>query len=408
MEPLIISRLAHLGDGVADTPQGPVFAPFTLPGEAVTGRIDDGRLPEPQVLTPSPDRVAPVCPHFGVCGGCALQHASDGFLADWKTQMVAAALAARGLSAPLRLIAVSPPGTRRRVTFAGRRTRKTVVAGFHGRSDATLIAITACAVAHPAIVAALPVCAALVGLTASRSGEVRLSVTVTEGGLDIDLAGQKPLDGPLRALLAQAAAAADMARLSYGGETVAQRRPPHQRFGRALVAPPPGGFLQATREGEAALLAAVAEAVGDAATVADLFSGSGTFALPLAERAAVRAVEADAAALAALDAAWRATPGLRAVAVETRDLKARPLMAAELNRFDAVVFDPPRAGAAAQAAQIAGSAVSRVAAVSCNPATFARDARTLIDGGYRLDWVQPVDQFRWSPHVELVGAFTKA
>ena len=408
MEPLIISRLAHLGDGVADTPQGPVFAPFTLPGEAVTGRIDDGRLPEPQVLTPSPDRVAPVCPHFGVCGGCALQHASDGFLADWKTQMVAAALAARGVRAPLRPIAVSPPGSRRRVTFAGRRTRKTVVVGFHGRSDATLIPVTACAVAHPAIVAALPVCAALVGLTASRSGEVRLSVTVTEGGLDIDLAGQKPPDGPLRALLAQAAAAADLARLSYNGETIAQRRPPHQRFGRALAAPPPGGFLQATREGEAALLAAVAEIVGDAATVADLFAGSGTFALPLAGRAAVRAVEADAAALAALDAAWRATPGLRAISVETRDLKARPLMAAELNRFAAVVFDPPRAGAAAQAAEIAHSQVPRVAAVSCNPATFARDARTLIDGGYRLDWAQPVDQFRWSPHVEVVGAFSRA
>lgn len=408
MDPLIISRLAHLGDGVADAADGPVFAPFTLPGETVTGRIDGDRLLEAQVAAPSPARVAPVCPHFGRCGGCALQHASDAFLADWKTQMIAAALAARGLSAPLRPIAVSPPGSRRRVTLAGRRTRKTVVVGFHGRSDATLVPVESCAVAHPAIVAALPVFAALTGLVASRSGEARLAATIGEGGLDIDLGGQKPLDGPLRAQLAQAAASADLARLSYGGETIAQRRPPHQRFGRALVAPPPGGFLQATREGEAALLAAVTEIVGDAACVADLFSGSGTFALPLAERAAVRAVEADAAALAALDAAWRATPGLRAVAVETRDLKARPLLAAELDGFEAVVFDPPRAGAAAQAAQIARSAVARVAAISCNPATFARDARTLIDGGYRLDWVQPVDQFRWSPHVELVGAFSRA
>lgn len=408
MDSLIISRLAHLGDGVADTDAGPVFAPFTLPGEAVTGRIDGERLLEAQVAAPSPERITPACPHFGVCGGCALQHAGDAFLADWKTRMVTAALAARGLSAPLRAVAVSPPGSRRRVTFAGRRTRKTVVVGFHGRSDATLIPVEACAVAHPVLVAALPVCAELTGLTASRSGEARLSVTLTEGGLDIDLAAQKPLDGPLRAQLAQVASAADLARLSYNGETIALRRPPHQRFGAARVAPPPGGFLQATREGEAALLDAVREAVGDAATAVDLFSGSGTFTLPLAARAGVRAVEADAAALAALDAAWRATPGLRAVSVETRDLKARPLMAAELNRFAAVVFDPPRAGAAAQAAEIARSAVPRVAAVSCNPATFARDARTLSDGGYRLDWVQPVDQFRWSPHVELVGAFSRA
>ncbi len=400
----IVESLGHRGDGVC---AGPVYAAFALPGETVRGRRDGERLRDVAVLAPSPDRVAPVCPHVGLCGGCALQHAGDAFLARWKTALVADALAARGLSAPLRPIAVSPPGSRRRVTFSGRRTRKGALVGFHGRAEATLVPVETCAVAEPAIVAALPALRALTGLVASRSGEARLTVATSDAGLDVALEGQRPLDGPLRAALAAVAEAADLARLSYGGEMVAARRPPAQAFGRARVVPPPGGFLQATRQGEAALTAAVREAVGAARGVADLFAGSGTFALPLAEASAVHAVEAEAAALAALDAGWRGATGLRAVTTEARDLFRRPLRPDELARFDAAVLDPPRAGAAAQAAALAASGVRRVAAVSCNPATFARDARTLADGGFRLLWVQPVDQFRWSPHVELAAAFAR-
>lgn len=407
METFEIMRLGHAGDGVAEAPGGAAYAPFTLPGERVRARLEGERLLDLAVETPSPARIAPACAHFGVCGGCALQHADDAFLADWKMAQVAAALASRGLESTLRPIAVSPPGARRRVALSGRRTRKTALVGFHGRADAALVPIRECPVADPAIVAALPAFTELVGLAASRSGEARLAATAADDGLDIDLTAQRPLDGPLRTSLAAVAEAADFARLSYGGETIAARRPPAQVFGRARVTPAPGGFLQATRHGQATLTAAVLEALDGAERVADLFAGCGTFALPLAERAAVHAVEAEGAALAALDAGWRMAAGLRAVTTETRDLFRRPLLAEELRKRDGVVIDPPRQGAATQTTQIAASAVRRVAALSCNPATFARDARTLVDAGFRLRWVQPVDQFRWSPHVELAALLTR-
>lgn len=409
METLIIDRLGHLGDGIADLPGGAVFVPFALPGETVVGPVEGGRMTTPSVREASAARVQPACPHFGVCGGCATQHAGEALNAVWKRDLVVAALASRGLQAEVRPVLTSPPGSRRRVVLAGRRTRKGVLVGFHGRADDAVVPIDTCTVADARIVAALPLYAELVGLTASRKGEVRLSVTVSAAGLDLDLAAPKPLDGPLRATLSALAARGDLARLSYGGETVVTRRPPLQPMGAAQVLPPPGGFLQATPQGEAALVAAVAEAVGDARRVADLFAGSGTFSLPLAAHATVHAVEADGAALAALAAGWRAAAprGLRPVTTETRDLFQRPLREAELKGYDTVVFDPPRAGAEAQASRLAGAAVARIAAVSCNPATFARDARLLVDGGWRLRWVQPVDQFRWAPHVEVVAAFAR-
>lgn len=407
MQMLTVTRLGHLGDGIAETSGGPVFVPFALPGETVTGEVAGGRMAAPRIEAASPDRAEPVCPHVGACGGCALQHARDDFVAAWKRDLIAAALAARGLSAEIRPTVTSPPGTRRRVTFAARRTRSGAIAGFHGRADSTLIAIGSCAVADPRIVAALPLCAEIAGLAGSRKGELRLALTVSEAGLDLDVAAPKPLDGPLRAALAGLAARFGLARLSYGGETVAMARPPAQPMGRAQVVPPPGGFLQATPEGEAALVAAVREAVGPARRVADLFAGCGTFALPLAETAAVHAVEADAAALAALDAGWRRAAGLRTVTTEARDLFRRPLRPEEFRGIEAAVLDPPRAGAEAQSRLLAQAPVARLAAVSCNPATFARDARILVDGGFRLEWVQPVDQFRWSPHVELAAAFSR-
>lgn len=409
METHVIDHLGHLGDGVIAAPDGPLYAPFTLPGETVVGRRDGDRLTDLRIETPSPQRRAPPCRHFGVCGGCAVQHADDALVAAWKTDMVAAALSSRGLSAPIRPIVTAPAGARRRVTFAGRRTRKTALIGFHGRADATLIPIAECPVTAPAIMAALPTLAEVTGLVASRSGEVRLTVTLSENGLDVAVEGQRPMDRALFDALSTIAAQGDLARLTYGDEAVATRRQPRQVFGGVPVTPPSGGFLQAAAESEAALVAAVRETVGEAGRVTDLFAGSGAFTLPLAARAAVHAVEGDAAAIGALVAGWRAgrglADGLRGVTTETRDLFRRPLLADELRKTDAVVIDPPRAGAAAQTAQIAASAVPTVAAVSCNPATFARDARTLVDAGFRLTWVQPVDQFRWSPHVELAAAF---
>jgi 23S rRNA (uracil1939-C5)-methyltransferase len=407
METHRIIRLGHRGDGVAEAPDGPLYAAFALPGETVTGARDGERLTVARIDAPAPKRIAPVCAHFGACGGCALQHASDALLAEWKTAQIAAALAQQGLEAPIRPIHVSPPGARRRVTLAARRTKKGALVGFHGRADEAIVPIAECAVADPAIVAALPALPELTALCASRAGALRITLTVSQAGLDVAVEGAKPLDGPARLRLAAWAGALDAARLTLDGETVAQARPPAQPMGRARVVPPPGGFLQATRDGEAALVAAVTEAVGGARRVADLFAGCGTFSVPLAEAAEVHAVEAERDALKALDAGWRRAEGLKAITTEARDLFDRPLRPEELARFDAAVFDPPRAGAAAQAAQLAASALRRVAAVSCNPGTFARDARTLVAGGFRLLWAQPVDQFRWSPHVELAAAFAR-
>jgi 23S rRNA (uracil1939-C5)-methyltransferase len=399
---LSVHRLGHRGDGVAETPHGPAHIPLTLPGERVRWSGEAAAI-----LAPSPNRVAPPCPHFPVCGGCRLQHAAEPFLAEWKRERLREALAARGLATELRETAVSPPASRRRMTFAGRRTKKTALVGLHGRRDEALVPLSTCLIAAPAIVAALPALRQATLAAASRKGELRLAATTSGSGLDVALSGAGPLDARRRDALAAVAESADWARLSVEGEPLAARRPAFQRFGRALVEPPPGGFLQATREGEAALLEGVREALGDARRALDLFAGAGTLTLPLAERMSVRAVEADAAALDALTAGWRRAEGLKPVETERRDLFRRPLAGVELEAWDAAVIDPPRAGAGAQAAALARAPLRRLAMVSCEPATFARDARTLVEGGWRLDWARPVDQFRWSPHVELVAAFSR-
>ena len=401
---LTVERLGHLGDGIAP---GPVFVPMVLPGEVVEGDVVDGRMTAPRIVTPSPDRVKPACPHYRACGGCGLMHASDDFVAGWKADVVRTALAAQGLDAPFRPVVTSPPQSRRRATLSGRRTKKGALVGFHGRASGTIVEIPGCRLLHPHLMAALPTLAEVTALGASRKGEVGLTVTVTEGGLDLTVAEGKPLDQSLFSALAALAERADLARIVWNGEPVASRRPAAQRFGAARVVPPSGAFLQATAAGEAALVGAVREAVGAAKRIADLFAGAGTFSLPLAERAEVHAVEGEAAMLAALDAGWRQTTGLHRVTTEARDLFRRPLLPDELTRFDAVVIDPPRAGAEAQARELAGSGVQVIAAVSCNPVTFARDARILSDAGFAIDWVQVVDQFRWSPHVELAARLSR-
>lgn len=401
---LTVERLGHLGDGLA---AGPVFVAGTLPGEVVEGEVAEGRMAAPRILTPSAERVKPACPHYRACGGCSLMHATDDFVARWKTEVVRTALEGQGLAAPIRGIVTSPPRSRRRAALSGRRLKKGVVVGFHGRASDTVAAIPECRLLRPEILAAIPAMEEITVAGASRKGELSLTATLTEGGIDLAVSGGKPLDPDLFAVLAAIAGTAGFARLTWEGETVISARPALQRFGRARVAPPAGGFLQATGEGEAALLALVTEAIGPARRIADLFAGSGTFALPLLERAEVHAVEGEAPAIAALTAAWRQAEGLRRLTAETRDLFRRPLMPDELSAFDAVVIDPPRAGAEAEAAEIAKSAVPVIAAVSCNPVTFARDARIMVAGGYAIDWVEVVDQFRWSPHVELVARLSR-
>ncbi len=404
---LRIDRLGHLGDGIGQGPDGPVFATGFLPGEEIEGALSGDRLLDARILTPSPDRIRPPCPHARTCGGCLLQHASDPFVAGWKQEIVAAALAGQGLSAPFRPLLTSPPRSRRRAVMTGRRTKGGALLGFHARGSDQMVAVPNCHLLHPDLVDSFPALETLVKAGGSRSAEVQLTVTRSLAGPDVAVKGGKELDAGLRLDLARLAETHGIARLTWDGEMVALRAQPMQRFGRALVAPPPGAFLQATAEGESALLRAVALAIGPARRIADLFAGCGTFALPLAERSEVHAVEGVASMTTALEKAARQAEGLKRVTVETRDLFRRPLEPDEFKGIDAVVIDPPRAGAEAQTERLAVARVPVIASVSCNPTTFARDARLLTEAGYRLDWVQVVDQFRWSAHVELAARFSR-
>lgn len=405
MDTFTINRLGHHGDGIVD---GPLFAPLTLPGEVVTGTPDGQTLGDVRIVTPSSDRVAAPCRHFKACGGCKLQHASDDFVAQWKMDVVRSALNAHGLETELRPIHTSPAQSRRRATFAAKRTKKGAMAGFYGRASDVVVEVPTCQLLHPDLLKGLEVAQELAVIGASRKAALAVTVTLCTNGLDVSVTNGKPLDGPLRVALAGLCQAMSLTRLAWDDEVVAMETPPLQHFGRAAVSPPPGSFLQATHDGEAALLACVRDAIGDSTQVADLFAGSGTFALPLAETAHVHAVEGEAAMIEALDQGWRMAKGLKPVTSETRDLYRRPLLPDEMDKLDAVVLDPPRAGAERQVAEIARAKVPRVAYVSCNPVSFARDAQMLVSAGYHLDWVQVVDQFRWSSHIELASCFTYA
>jgi 23S rRNA (uracil1939-C5)-methyltransferase len=405
-----ILRLGHLGDGVAE---GPVYATQVLPGEVVDGTLTGDRLTDIRILTPSADRVRPLCVHARTCGGCLMQHASDAFVADWKTGIVKGALAGQGLTADFRPIITSPPRSRRRATLTARRTKAGALIGFHARGSDLLVDVPQCQLLHPDLMATLPALTVLTRVVGSRSAEISFQITRTLAGTDVVISGGKVLDSAARLDMARMAETFGLSRLTCEDEVVALRAAPMQRFGRALVAPPPGAFLQATEDGERALLRSVSDALapttnnGPMRRVADLFAGVGTFTLPLSERMEVHAVEGEAAMVAALEKGWRGAEGLKRVSTEARDLFRRPLEPDELRGFDGVVIDPPRAGAEAQTAVLAESRVPVIAAVSCNPVTFARDARVLVAGGYHLDWVQVVDQFRWSSHVELVARFSR-
>ncbi len=402
---LEIEKLGYLGDGVAP---GPVIVRRALPGELVEGEVKKGILAAPRILVASPERVRPPCPKFHLCGGCVLQHGSDTLVAGWKRGLVVHALGVQGITAEVLPTVASPPNSRRRAAISARRTRKGVCLGFHGRASGMIVPIEKCTVLHPDLLAALPALEQIARIGASRKCEIRFTITRTLSGVDVLTEGGKPLDPALREMLAEMVMEHGLARLIWGNEPIATLSPPRVRFGRADVELPPGAFLQATEHGEKTLVSAVSEAVSDARCIADLFAGCGTFALSLAERAKVHAVEGCAEMLGALESAWRVSAGMKRVTVEHRDLFRNPVPAEDLAGFDAVVVDPPRAGAEAQIHEIAKAHVRVVALVSCNPVTFARDARILKAAGYRIGPVLVVDQFRWSAHVEIFARFTLA
>jgi 23S rRNA (uracil1939-C5)-methyltransferase len=401
-----ITRLGAQGDGVAETPEGTVYLPFTLPGERVLADMTASRGAPVEILRAAPDRVPPVCIHFGACGGCALQHLGWQPYLEWKRERVVEALAAQRIDAevaPVRAFAVS---SRRRAAFTAVKVGRDLAFGFRRALSHDIIDISQCPILTPGLQAALPalrmLCAALIS-----QGEARILVTACDNGLDmlIEPEGrQQPVMTPAVAALAREAG---IVRLAWRSDVLFSIAPARVMLAGVPVELPPGAFLQAVPEAEAVMAALIGEAVGKAKTIADLFAGLGTFTLALARRAKVTAVETDTAMLAALAAAVRQASGLKPVTTLRRDLFREPLSPAELNGFDAVVFDPPRAGAIAQTQALAKSKVRRVVAVSCNPASFARDARALIDGGYRIGRVTLIDQFVFSPHVELVASFVR-
>jgi 23S rRNA (uracil1939-C5)-methyltransferase len=404
---LTIARLGHDGDGVAETAEGPIFVPFALPGETIEAEIAKGRGRLIRSLGTSPDRQAPVCAHFGHCGGCALQHLDTEPYLAFKRQLVLDALRVRGLDAEVGEVVSIAPGTRRRVVLSASRGARGVVLGFHAGRTKEIVALHECAVASAAIVEALPALGRLAEPLLSRRGEVRLSVTAAENGLDVSVSGVKRLDAALRLRAVEAARQGPFLRVTIDGDPLLVLGEPVVAFDGIKVALPPDGFLQAARASEAALRRLVLEATAGARRIADLFAGLGTLSLPLALRSEVTAVEGDSLALAALAAAHKGTPGLKPIRTLRRDLFREPLSVRELEGFDAVVLDPPRQGARAQAGALAKSPVPLVVAVSCNPATLARDARMLTDGGYHLGPVRPIDQFLYSPHVEVVAVLRR-
>ncbi len=406
---LVIDRLGAQGDGVATMNDRPIHIPFGLPGERVRARLDAaGRATLIDVLRPSPARVAAPCPHFGVCGGCKTQHLNTEAYLDWRNAQVRTAFAARGLDVPIAPVVTFPLARRRRAVLTARRGAEGLVAGFHTARGHDIVAISQCPVLMPEIERALPALSRLAALLLTRRGDIKLTVLCADNGLDIAIEGAEwTLSPGASEQLAALASAMKVTRLSLGGDTVFSTADPAVHFGPATVTPPPGAFLQAMAEAETAISGLIQTAFAKSKRVADLFCGLGAFTFPLAMHAEVLAVDSDASAIRALQVAARRTAGLKPITSKTRDLFRTPLSATELKDFDAVVFDPPRAGAKAQAEAIARSKAPAVVAVSCDMGTLARDARTLVDGGYRLSSVTPIDQFRYSTHIEAVAVFRR-
>jgi len=404
---IVIAELGHRGDGIAQTEDGPVYVADALPGEKVRAEIVGGRARKPVIETPSADRIAPVCRHYTSCGGCSVQHLAEKPYLAWKRGLVEKALKDRGIETAVADTVPATAGGRRRAVLTATRAGRHTLLGYHEKASHRLVDISECPVLDPAIVAALPGLKSLAAGLLPKKGELRLTVLATTAGLDVAIdKADKTYDRKIPAL-SQKVVELDLARLSVNGEVILEVRPPLIDMGGVGIVAAPGGFTQATVAAENALSKLVLEGAVKARNAADLFSGVGTFALRLARTANVHAVEGDAAALAAFDKALRKPQGLKNVTFERRDLSRRPLVRDELEPFDTVVFDPPRAGTQAQAEQLAISKVRTIVAVSCNPATLARDLRILIDGGYVLQSVTPVDQFHYSPHIEVVAVLTR-
>jgi 23S rRNA (uracil1939-C5)-methyltransferase len=407
-----IERLGAQGHGIGEANGIPVYVPYALPGETVAIARNGDHGTVMSTSSPSPDRVDPPCRHFGpdrdLCGGCVLQHLADEPYHAFKRNLVIEALKSRGLEAEVAPLFIARPGERRRVVFSVKQTEKEFLLGYNRVETNHIFSVQECPITSAGIVGRLDAIRAVGQSLAQGSDTFRLAVLETLSGLDIAAEGLKALnDKQRRAATETILSLRGVARLSVNGEVVIEQLRPVLEFGGTKVSPPPGAFVQATVPAEEAMSNLVLSHLAKAKKVIDLFAGSGTFALRLARQSKVHAVEGDEKSVKALDHAARNTPGLKPVTVEKRDLYRRPMMPSELKAFDGLVFDPPRAGADILAKDVARSSIKYVAAVSCNPATLARDLRILVDGGYRIKTVVPVDQFLWSAHVEAVALLEK-
>jgi 23S rRNA (uracil1939-C5)-methyltransferase len=403
-EELTITTMGAKGDGVARHEGRAIHVPYTLAGERIVATVDGERGELNDVLLPSPDRIAPICRYFGTCGGCALQHWAPEPYAMWKRGLLGHALLQQGIETVIKPLIDAHRTGRRRAVFHARKKDGRAEAGFMARGTHDLIAIERCPILVPALAGA-PALATRLAQIIDTDKPLDIHMTATESGIDCDIRGLGVPSDRQRRRLVENFAGFDLARLSVHGALIAIRNEPVLRIGRANVVLPSGAFLQATAEGEAALTSIAAEMVGNAKKIADLFCGIGPFSLRLAEKASVTAFDSDESAVAALRSAR--AEGLKPIKASVRDLFRVPLVPAELNGYDAVLLDPPRAGARAQMAELARSDVPRVISVSCDVQSFARDAKILIEAGYVCERVVPVDQFAYSAHLEMVGLFTK-
>ena len=412
VERLIIDHVGHLGDGVAFAGGETLYVPYTLGGETVEVEAVPGHHPDRrrllQVERSSSERIAPICQHFGICGGCAIQHWDGERYRAWKRSLVIETLAQAKISCEVQpLIDAHGLGRRRMTLHARLGTHDVLKVGFAAANSHDIVPVDRCPILDPALDGALDAAWAIAEPLKPTGKPLDIQFTATNAGLDVDLRGSGPLPPAMIVTLSRVAEKHKLARLTRHGELVLMRAPPTITIGMAEVTLPPGSFLQATVAGETTLAALVSDHCRRAKHVADLFCGVGPFALRLAAKSKISAFDSDEGSVAALQKAASATAGLKPVKGERRDLFRRPLVPQELRDFDAVVFDPPRQGALAQAQQLAASRVPVIVAVSCNVATFARDARILMDAGYRIEGVTPVDQFRYTPHVELVARFAR-
>lgn len=403
---IAIDRIGRRGEGVALGPDGPIYIPYALAGETILAEVDGSRGTLVEVLTPSPDRIPSFCRYFSHCGGCAVQTLATDSYARWKRDLVATALRRAGLTVAVSALIDAHGAGRRRATFHARYPHGRAQIGFTQARTHDIVEIDACPVLAPSMGRALPAGRALAQALAGSGRPLDILITATASGLDVDLKGHGPLSEAETQKLIGIAGAYDLARVSNHGLSVISRRAPLLAMGKAIVEPPPGVFLQATQQGEETLAAKVCAHAAGARHIADLFSGIGTFALRMAAFAKVDAFDLEEAVLQALAKAAHGE-GLHRVTVARRDLIACPLRPEEVGSYDAIVFDPPRAGAAQQATALAASRVPLIVAVSCNADSFARDAAILCGGGYEISGVEPVDQFRHTPHVEIVARFQR-